>query len=124
METLGYDDLIKRLTEMDKKGNAIANTALRTAAGPVMNDMVERAPKRRGRGKEAIKVGRISTLKGGKVISIGIHKAERDDGLHMYYQEYGTSRHPAHPFIRPAFESKKKEAFDLIKAEAKKGLGL
>lgn len=32
-----------------------------------------------------------------------------------YFQEYGTARHAAHPFMRPAFDQEHSAAFDVIK---------
>ncbi len=120
----GFEDLTRRITEMGVKGSRIENAALNDAAQPIYEDMRESAPVRTGRGRDSITIGSPKRTKGGKIISIGIHDAQRDTGLHMYYVEFGTSRADAHPFIRPAFERKKRESYDILKQRVKKGLGL
>ena len=38
------------------------------------------------------------------------------------FYEYGTSKMPAHPFLRPAFDAGKDEALRIFKAEMKKAV--
>ena len=76
--------------------------------------------------QKAIKVGRVRTSKRGRTITVGIHRRDIDltdkDG-HYYpaYVEYGHGGpHPAdpHPFIRPAYDLKKDDAWNAIKQAA------
>ena len=76
--------------------------------------------------KGAIRVGRVRTSKRGRTITVGIHRRDIDltdkDG-HYYpaYVEYGHGGpHPAdpHPFIRPAYDLKKDDAWNAIKQAA------
>ena len=76
--------------------------------------------------QKAIKVGRVRTSKRGRTITVGIHRRDidlTDKGGHYYpaYVEYGHGGpHPAdpHPFIRPAFDLKKDDAWNAIKQAA------
>lgn len=38
------------------------------------------------------------------------------DSFYWRFQEFGTSKMPAHPFMRPAFDKKKEEAAEAIRA--------
>ena len=76
--------------------------------------------------QKAIRVGQVRTSKRGRTITVGIHRRDIDltdkDG-HYYpaYVEYGHGGpHPAdpHPFIRPAYDLKKDDAWNAIKQAA------
>lgn len=76
--------------------------------------------------QKAIRVGGVRTSKRGRTITVGIHRRDIDltdkDG-HYYpaYVEYGHGGpHPAdpHPFIRPAYDLKKDDAWNAIKQAA------
>ena len=76
--------------------------------------------------QKAIKVGRVRTSKRGRTITVGIHRRDIDltDKNGEYYPafvEYGHGGpHPAdpHPFIRPAYDLKKDDAWNAIKQAA------
>lgn len=44
------------------------------------------------------------------------------DAWYAHFVEYGTSKQPAQPFLRPAFESKKHEALQVFVTELSKGV--
>jgi len=76
--------------------------------------------------QKAIRVGRVRTSKRGRTITVGIHRRDIDltDKNGEYYPafvEYGHGGpHPAdpHPFIRPAYDLKKDDAWNAIKQAA------
>jgi HK97 gp10 family phage protein len=123
-EVLGYREVDANLSALSKKGAAVETAALEAGAKPILERIVAKAPERTGRGKRAIKIGRIRTFKGSRYISVGVHKEDHKDGRHMIYQEFGTSRHKAQPFIRTGFAEAKAEAFSIIAQMFKGGLGL
>lgn len=43
------------------------------------------------------------------VVEVGPSKRPTDH-FYGYFQEYGTRRHPAHPFLRPAFDTHHQES--------------
>lgn len=123
-EVVGVHAVETGLENLSKKEQALEAPALQSGAEPVYQAILNKAPERTGKGKSAIKIGKVRTHKGVRYISIGVHKEDHAKGLHMYYQEFGTSRHKAQPHIRPGYEEKKAEAFGMIKDILKAGLGL
>lgn len=60
-----------------------------------------------------VRVGRKSRL-------AGRARNVDKDSFYWIFQEFGTAKKAAQPFLRPAFESKKEEAVDAIGAELDK----
>jgi len=96
---------------------------LAEGAEPIRAEMDRRAPIGKTRKlKNAIKVGGVRTTKRGRTITIGVHRRDiklpGPDEYYPAYVEYGHGGpHPAdaHPFIRPAYDIKKDEAWNTIK---------
>jgi HK97 gp10 family phage protein len=71
-----------------------------------------------------IKVGRIENKGGVKSISVGFQK---DDASHFFYakfQEWGTSKMAAQPFMTPAADEKEGDVKNAMKAVIKGALGI
>lgn len=56
-------------------------------------------------------------------IKVGLSN-QNNDAFYLYYHEYGTSKMPARPFMRPTFEQEKAKIEEIMKDEIKRGLGL
>lgn len=126
MEVKGMDELIERIKEMGPKSSKIQNQALRKAAEPILEDAVStKAFKdRSGDGREGIKIGRPKSKGDTKYILVGIDKSDVSEIFYMKFIEYGTSKLPARPFLRPALLRNKDKAYEIMREELKKGLGL
>lgn len=100
-------------TDMD------VDQALTAGAEIVEAKMIELAPVKSGRLKGAIKVGNSRGGARGRTITVGVHR--RDFGAGDYYPAYVEYGHggprpaPPHPFIRPAWDLKRDEAWNTIK---------
>ncbi|WP_330391310.1 HK97-gp10 family putative phage morphogenesis protein [Peptoclostridium litorale] len=116
----GMDELLNRLEQLGKKGAQIENNALKKAGEIVKESIESRAPKRTGKLKESIKVSKIKTKEGQKIVEVG----PDGDGFYGKFLEFGTTKMAAQPFMGPGFEAVKDEAAEAIKEEIKKGLGL
>jgi HK97 gp10 family phage protein len=73
---------------------------------------------RSGRLTRALKIGKVLTRKrgGGYTIKIGSHK--EDDAYYATWVEFGhggPKPAPEHPFMRPAYEATKDEAYNIIR---------
>ena len=122
-ELRGTTDLENDLTNMGaalENGPGV-NRALKAGAVPIETQMLMNAshdPKiRTGNLHDSIHTGNVRTKNGRKQITIGVHYKEHS----AYYAnpvEYGHGGPhpaPAHPFVRPAFDTKSNEAFEEMK---------
>lgn len=94
--------------------------ALTAGAELIKEEMVRIAPVgATGNLKKGIKVGGVRTSKNGRTITVGIHRRDfSGDDYYPAYVEYGHGGPrpaPPHPFIRPAFDLKKDEAWNTVK---------
>jgi HK97 gp10 family phage protein len=119
----GADILLRDLERMIPSDTNV-DDALKAGAEPVRDEMQRTAPVgETGNLQRAVKVGSVRTNKNGRTITIGIHRRDidlTDKGGEYYpaYVEYGHGGpRPAdpHPFIRPAFDLKKDEAWNTVK---------
>ncbi|MBP3930649.1 MAG: HK97-gp10 family putative phage morphogenesis protein [Terrisporobacter othiniensis] len=118
------DKLQKRLDEMGRKGSTLENKALLAGAEVINKEVVKNAPERTGHAKKYLKVSKVSKEKGIKVVKVGISKGDNSEAFYLKFHEYGTSKMAARPFMRPAFERKRKEALEKTYEVIKEGLGL
>lgn len=118
------DKLQKRLDEMGRKGSILENKALLAGAEVINKEVVKNAPERTGHAKKYLKVSKVSKEKGVKVVKVGISKGDNSEAFYLKFHEYGTSKMAARPFMRPAFERKRKEALEKTHEVIKEGLGL
>lgn len=124
MEVKGLDELQKKLSEMGRKSARIENQALIKAAEPILEDAIKLAPERTGEGKKALIMGRPRKKGDSREIVIGISRGDISKIYYMKFHEYGTSKMRARPFMGPAYEKNKVKAFNILKSELKKGVGL
>lgn len=123
-KTTGFAELDANLKSLGDRG-AIRRTserALKLAAEPIRADWEHLVPVDKGDLRASIKVGRAikSEQKRGNAGSlvttfIGIDESV-NKRLHIYaeVQEFGTSRVPAHPAGRPAWEANKGKTIERI----------
>ncbi len=119
----GGDELIEKLKEMGRRGTSAANRALRQAAEPILEEAVRNVDSKlrreSGKGVAGLKVGRIVTRGGRKVILIGIDRGDISEVYYMKFHEFGSSHEVARPFLRPALQAKREEAYGILRDELK-----
>lgn len=59
----------------------------------------------------------------GKEVFIGISN-QNNDAFYLYFHEWGTSKMPARPFMRPTFENQLQNLMDVMADEMRARLGL
>lgn len=124
-------------------GEKVLRAGLRAAAKPIRDHASENAPvlkepdprRKAGTVKKNIVVRRSKQEKYGVYVGVKALKARQitafkkkngksannpDDPFYWIFSEFGTSKMPAAPFLRPAFESKKFEAVQKFEEYAKK----
>ena len=124
LEMQGADDLRDDLTNMaaNLEFGAGINRALEAGAAPIEQQMLANAasdPKIiTGALHDSIHTGKVKKRRmGGKAITIGVHHKEKG----AYYANPvehghgGPAPAPAHPFVRPAFDTRVDEAYAIMK---------
>ena len=95
------------------------DAALAEGAEVIAREMRQLAPVKSGKLKSAIKVGKARNGRNGRQVTVGIHRRDfSGDEYYPAYVEYGHGGPrpaPPHPFIRPAFDLKKDEAWSIVK---------
>jgi len=95
------------------------DAALAEGAEVIAREMRQLAPVKSGKLKSAIKVGKARNGRNGRQVTVGVHRRDfSGDDYYPAYVEYGHGGPrpaPPHPYIRPAFDLKKDEAWSIVK---------
>ena len=128
LETDGFDHLMTDIAGMARRmdaegeGAGTARRILEAAAVPIHQQMkanATRDPRRRsGDLHAALNIGKVRrSRKRGTRITIGVHRKE--EGAYyatpVEYGHGGPAPAPAHPFIRPAYDTRQDEAYEIIR---------
>ena len=124
MELQGFGDLQNDLTNMaaEMEFGSGVNRALQAGAKPIEEQMLRNASSNPKIITDAlhssIHTGSVKKRRmGGKAITVGVHRKEKGAfyATPVEYGHGGPAPAPAHPFVRPAFDTKAEEAYDAIK---------
>ncbi len=124
----GFGDLMTDIAGMaaqmdaDSAGAPVAKKILEAAAQPIHEQMKANASKDpkiiTGALHRSIEIGRVKKRRySGKSITIGVHR--KAEGAYyappVEYGHDGPAPAPAHPFIRPAYDTRQDEAYEIIR---------
>ena len=124
LETQGFGDLQNDLTNMaaEMEFGSGVNRALQAGAKPIEEQMLRNASSNPKIITDAlhssIHTGSVKKRRmGGKAITVGVHRKEKGAfyATPVEYGHGGPAPAPAHPFVRPAFDTRVEEAYDAIK---------
>ena len=128
MNTSGFDSLLTDIASManrmdaDGAGAPVAKRILQAAAQPIHQQMKANASKDpkiiTSALHDSIAVGNVRKRRySGKSITIGVHRKERGAyyATPVEYGHGGPAPAPAHPFIRPAYDTRADEAYEIIR---------
>ena len=128
LDTQGFDGLASDIAGMasrmdaDGAGAPVARRILEAAAQPIHRQMKANASKDpkiiTGVLNRSIRIGPVKKRrKSGKSITIGVHRKE--EGAYyatpVEYGHGGPAPAPAHPFIRPAYDTRADEAYGIVR---------
>ena len=128
LDTQGFDGLASDIAGMagrmdaDGAGAPVASRILEAAAQPIHQQMKANASKDpqiiTWVLNHSIRIGPVKKRrKSGKSITIGVHRKE--EGAYyatpVEYGHGGPAPAPAHPFIRPAYDTRADEAYGIIR---------
>ena len=128
LESEGFDGLMTDIAGMarrmdtDGAGAPVAKRILEAAAQPIHHQMKANASKDpkiiTGVLNRSIRIGPVrKRRRSGKSITIGVHRKE-EGAFYAPPVEYGhggPAPAPAHPFIRPAYDTRADEAYEIIR---------
>ena len=128
LDTQGFEGLASDIAGMagrmdaDGAGAPVARRILEAAAQPIHEQMKANASKDpkiiTGALHRSIEIGRVKKRRySGKSITIGVHR--KAEGAYyappVEYGHGGPAPAPAHPFIRPAYDTRQDEAYEIIR---------
>ena len=128
LDTQGFDGLATDIAGMasrmdaDGAGAPVARRILEAAAQPIHQQMKANASEDpqiiTGVLNRSIRIGPVKKRRqSGKSITIGVHRKE--EGAYyatpVEYGHGGPAPAPAHPFIRPAYDTRADEAYGIIR---------
>ena len=128
LDTQGFDGLASDIAGMagrmdaDGAGAPAVRRILEAAAQPIHQQMKANASEDpqiiTGVLNRSIRIGPVKKRrKSGKSITIGVHRKE--EGAYyatpVEYGHGGPAPAPAHPFIRPAYDTRADEAYEIIR---------
>ncbi len=124
VKLLGAKELDRKLRKLEPKiGKKVIKGALREAAKMILKVAKQKVPVDTGALKKDLKVRAMKRKKGRYGVLIGT-AAGWGKGKTFYgaYLEFGTSKRPAKPFLRPAFDETKEAVIRRLKRRLKVGI--
>lgn len=116
-EIKGLEELIKNLNSLpDKLEKRVIRAAVRQGANVIKKKAQSYVPIDKGDLKKSIKVSGEKAKPG--VIAFKVRPTgNKKKGISVFYgrfQEFGTSKMPAHPFMRPAYDEAGEDVLDTV----------
>ena len=110
----------------DGGGTAATNRILEAAARPVLEQMIQNASTdphpRSGTLRSALRIKKGSRRRGARV-TIGVHaESGAAYGVPVEFGHGGPHPAPPHPFVRPAFDARAEESYELLKQRLRTAL--
>ena len=127
LDVNGFDELMSDIAGMASKidadgaGAPVAKRILESAAVPIHEQMKANASHDpqilSGDLHAALQIGKVKrSSKRGRHITIGVHRKEKAYyATPVEYVHGGPAPAPAHPFIRPAYDTRQDEAYEIIR---------
>ncbi|TFE02885.1 HK97-gp10 family putative phage morphogenesis protein [Jeotgalibacillus salarius] len=123
VEFEGVDRLSQKLKDMQIFGE-VEGSALNKSAEHLKKKLTDNVYKlgldrKTGKAEESVL---ISEVHAGKIF-IGFSN-QQNDAFYMFFHEWGTSKMPARPILRPTFYQELQALNRILKEELQKGMGL
>ena len=136
LDLSGFDGLMTDIASManrmdaDGAGAPMAKRILQAAAQPIHQQMKANASRNpkiiTGVLHDSIAIGNVRKRRySGKHITIGVHRKEHGAyyATPVEYGHGGPAPAPPHPFIRPAYDTRAEEAYQIIRDGLRDALG-
>lgn len=124
----GLSELVRTLEEMpDAIRRKSLDKGTKEGATVIQQAAIANAPERTGKLKQNIVVRKRKETIFDAEHSVVIRKqgkaSNARNAFYAFFQEYGTSKFPARPFMRPAFEQNKEIAVSILAGNIKEAIG-
>lgn len=128
VKVLGDKQLIKNLEMLpERMKKRVMKPAMRKGAAVIAKRAKKKVKSRSGLLKRSIKAKATKNGNGRTYVDPSVSGEYRGKRVvptkYAHLVEFGTSTSAAHPFLRPALEEGKREAFDAVTAEAQRQFG-
>ena len=115
----GLDALDRAVRKLPKNvQKRVLKGALRAGGRVIAKDAKQRVPKKSGELKKSISVQAGKNQQDGATVFV----ATRPKAFYSHMIEFGTSKMPARPFLRPAFDATQQEVIKKIGEALAKGI--
>jgi HK97 gp10 family phage protein len=116
----GMEELFNQLDSLGEDASKALKEAVMKGAEIVREDASRRAPRRTGKLSQSIIIESAEVEPDYVSVKIGPNK----EAFYGRFVEMGTSKMPAKPFLRPAWDANKENVKKIISDELKGRLGL
>lgn len=115
----GAKELDKVLSLLPKRlQRKVLLQALRAGAKPMLDDARNGIPVKSGMTKKDLKIRAVPAKESGApAVAIGGSNAKSGRAYITRFLELGTSKMPAHPFLRPAFDNNAEQTLNIVGKE-------
>ena len=119
LSTKGFDEYLEKIAQAGQDVDAAASEAVLAGGQVIQAGMEARAPRRSGHLVAKIKIVGPNRDGSYHMVKIGLFNINREKELYFFYQEHGSARNSAHPFLRPSFDEDSRKASAAMKAKFK-----
>jgi len=120
VDMTGMEELFNQLDSLGEDASKALKEAVMKGAEIVREDASRRAPRRTGKLSQSIIIESAEVEPDYVSVKIGPNK----EAFYGRFVEMGTSKMPAKPFLRPAWDANKENVKKIISDELKGRLGL
>lgn len=113
---ISMGDLLKKMKALPERVQKnIVVGAVRASAKPIIKEAKQLVPKDTRTLEKSIGISKRKTKNKNIVhFSISPKRGGKYDGWYAHFDEFGTAKMVAHPFMRPAFEKKGEESIKAV----------
>jgi HK97 gp10 family phage protein len=115
----GFQEMIDILDKMDKEGEKVFKDALNAGGDIILKTMKRKVyqilHRKSGDLEKNIRMGKVRKFKDGSYSQVvGPTKGDISSAYYAKFSEWGTSKEPARPWIRPSMDESQGEAYEKI----------
>jgi HK97 gp10 family phage protein len=110
LDTKDFQKMIDTLDNMGKDGDNIFTKAINEGIKPIIDALFRRVPVLTGKLRDSINIGKVRRSRSGTYSQIAGPRGE----WYGNFSEFGTSKEPARPWLRPAFDESKENAYQRV----------